>query len=101
MLDVYGAREDPEPGVTGELVARVVPLPPNASRSNPTRRRGLAGKMEPRNNGNGNRKQKRGQNAEVHCVARDRRTQSFVISLPRQRPRRWSSDDLRTHQGPH
>jgi UDP-N-acetylmuramate--alanine ligase len=28
VLDVYGAREDPEPGVTGELVARAVPLPP-------------------------------------------------------------------------
>jgi UDP-N-acetylmuramate--alanine ligase len=27
VLDVYGAREDPEPGVTGELVARAVPLP--------------------------------------------------------------------------
>jgi UDP-N-acetylmuramate--alanine ligase len=29
VLDVYGAREDPEPGVTGELVARAVPLPPD------------------------------------------------------------------------
>ncbi len=28
VLDVYGAREDPEPGVTGDLVARSVPLPP-------------------------------------------------------------------------
>lgn len=27
VLDVYGAREDPEPGVTGELVADAVPLP--------------------------------------------------------------------------
>jgi UDP-N-acetylmuramate--alanine ligase len=27
VLDVYGAREDPEPGVTGELVAGKVPLP--------------------------------------------------------------------------
>jgi UDP-N-acetylmuramate--alanine ligase len=27
VLDVYGAREDPEPGVSGELVARAVPLP--------------------------------------------------------------------------
>ena len=27
VLDVYGAREDPEPGVGGELVARAVPLP--------------------------------------------------------------------------
>jgi UDP-N-acetylmuramate--alanine ligase len=29
VLDVYGAREDPEPGVTGDLVARAVPLPPD------------------------------------------------------------------------
>ncbi|MGD9573643.1 MAG: UDP-N-acetylmuramate--L-alanine ligase [Thermoleophilia bacterium] len=28
VLDVYGAREDPEPGVTGELVAAAVTLPP-------------------------------------------------------------------------
>ena len=28
VLDVYGAREDPEPGVTGALVAGAVPLPP-------------------------------------------------------------------------
>ncbi|MGD9527654.1 MAG: UDP-N-acetylmuramate--L-alanine ligase [Pseudonocardia sp.] len=28
VLDVYGAREDPEPGVTGELVAAAVALPP-------------------------------------------------------------------------
>ncbi|WP_245886588.1 UDP-N-acetylmuramate--L-alanine ligase [Umezawaea tangerina] len=28
VLDVYGAREDPEPGVTGGLVAEAVPLPP-------------------------------------------------------------------------
>jgi UDP-N-acetylmuramate--alanine ligase len=27
VLDVYGAREDPEPGVTGELIAGKVPLP--------------------------------------------------------------------------
>ncbi len=27
VLDVYAAREDPEPGVTGELVSRAVPLP--------------------------------------------------------------------------
>ena len=27
VLDVYGAREDPEPGVTGALVANAVPLP--------------------------------------------------------------------------
>ncbi|MEO6084738.1 MAG: UDP-N-acetylmuramate--L-alanine ligase [Umezawaea sp.] len=28
VLDVYGAREDPEPGVTGALVTGAVPLPP-------------------------------------------------------------------------
>ncbi|MBG0817388.1 UDP-N-acetylmuramate--L-alanine ligase [Planomonospora sp. ID82291] len=28
VLDVYGAREDPEPGVSGALVAQKVPLPP-------------------------------------------------------------------------
>ncbi len=28
VLDVYAAREDPEPGVSGELVAAAVPLPP-------------------------------------------------------------------------
>jgi UDP-N-acetylmuramate--alanine ligase len=28
VLDVYGAREDPEPGVSGALVAEAVPLPP-------------------------------------------------------------------------
>jgi len=27
VLDVYGAREDPEPGVSGALVAGAVPLP--------------------------------------------------------------------------
>lgn len=27
LLDVYGAREDPLPGVTGELIAQAVPLP--------------------------------------------------------------------------
>jgi UDP-N-acetylmuramate--alanine ligase len=27
VLDVYGAREDPQPGVTGELIAERVPLP--------------------------------------------------------------------------
>jgi UDP-N-acetylmuramate--alanine ligase len=27
VLDVYGAREDPEPGVSGRLVADAVPLP--------------------------------------------------------------------------
>ena len=28
VMDVYAAREDPEPGVTGALVATAVPLPP-------------------------------------------------------------------------
>ncbi|HEY0814127.1 MAG TPA: UDP-N-acetylmuramate--L-alanine ligase [Pseudonocardia sp.] len=28
VLDVYGAREDPEPGVSGALIAEHVPLPP-------------------------------------------------------------------------
>jgi UDP-N-acetylmuramate--alanine ligase len=28
VMDVYAAREDPEPGVTGALVAAAVPLPP-------------------------------------------------------------------------
>ena len=29
VMDVYPAREDPEPGVTGDLVATAVPLPPD------------------------------------------------------------------------
>lgn len=29
VMDVYAAREDPEPGVTGALVAAAVPLPPS------------------------------------------------------------------------
>jgi UDP-N-acetylmuramate--alanine ligase len=29
VMDVYAAREDPEPGVTGALVAGAVPLPPD------------------------------------------------------------------------
>jgi UDP-N-acetylmuramate--alanine ligase len=37
VLDVYGAREDPEPGVTGELVARAVPLPPERVAFEPDR----------------------------------------------------------------
>jgi UDP-N-acetylmuramate--alanine ligase len=37
VLDVYGAREDPEPGVTGELVARAVPLPPERVTFEPDR----------------------------------------------------------------
>ena len=32
VLDVYGAREDPEPGVSGALVAEHVPLPPERVR---------------------------------------------------------------------
>jgi UDP-N-acetylmuramate--alanine ligase len=30
VMDVYAAREDPEPGVTGALVASSVPLPPES-----------------------------------------------------------------------
>ena len=37
VLDVYGAREDPEPGVSGALVASRVPCPPSRW---PTRRTG-------------------------------------------------------------
>jgi UDP-N-acetylmuramate--alanine ligase len=37
VLDVYGAREDPEPGVTGELVSRAVPLPPDRVAYEPDR----------------------------------------------------------------
>jgi UDP-N-acetylmuramate--alanine ligase len=37
VLDVYGAREDPEPGVTGDLVARAVPLPPGRVAFEPDR----------------------------------------------------------------
>jgi UDP-N-acetylmuramate--alanine ligase len=36
VLDVYAAREDPEPGVSGELVARAVPLPPGQVTFAPT-----------------------------------------------------------------
>lgn len=36
VLDVYGAREDPEPGVTGELIARKVALPEGAVHYEPT-----------------------------------------------------------------
>lgn len=32
VLDVYGAREDPEPGVSGALIAEHVPLPPDRVR---------------------------------------------------------------------
>ena len=32
VLDVYGAREDPEPGVSGAMVAEHVPLPPECVR---------------------------------------------------------------------
>ncbi len=37
VLDVYGAREDPEPGVSGELVTRAVPLPPDRVAFEPDR----------------------------------------------------------------
>jgi UDP-N-acetylmuramate--alanine ligase len=37
VLDVYGAREDPEPGVTGDLVAGAVPLPPDRVAYEPDR----------------------------------------------------------------
>ncbi len=37
VLDVYGAREDPEPGVSGELVTRSVPLPPERVTFEPDR----------------------------------------------------------------
>ena len=36
VLDVYGAREDPEPGVTGALVAGAVDLPAGAVRHVPS-----------------------------------------------------------------
>jgi UDP-N-acetylmuramate--alanine ligase len=32
VLDVYGAREDPQPGVSGALIADAVPLPPDRVR---------------------------------------------------------------------
>ena len=32
VLDVYGAREDPQPGVSGALIADAVPLPPERVR---------------------------------------------------------------------
>ena len=35
-MDVYGAREDPVPGVTGALVADAVPLPPESVRFEPS-----------------------------------------------------------------
>ena len=37
VLDVYGAREDPVPGVTGALVADAVPLPADQVRFVPDR----------------------------------------------------------------
>jgi UDP-N-acetylmuramate--alanine ligase len=37
VLDVFGAREDPLPGVTGELVAAAVPLPAGRVRFEPDR----------------------------------------------------------------
>ncbi|MGH3793936.1 MAG: UDP-N-acetylmuramate--L-alanine ligase [Pseudonocardiaceae bacterium] len=36
LLDVYGAREDPLPGVTGELIADAVPLPPDCVHYEPS-----------------------------------------------------------------
>jgi UDP-N-acetylmuramate--alanine ligase len=36
VLDVYGAREQPEPGVTGRIVADAVPLPPARVRFEPS-----------------------------------------------------------------
>jgi len=36
VLDVYGAREDPQPGVTGALVAEAVPLPAGAVHYEPS-----------------------------------------------------------------
>ena len=36
VMDVYAAREDPMPGVTGMLVAQAVPLPPEAVRYEPS-----------------------------------------------------------------
>jgi UDP-N-acetylmuramate--alanine ligase len=35
VMDVYPAREDPIPGVTGEIVAAAVPLPPDRVRFEP------------------------------------------------------------------
>ena len=39
VMDVYVAREDPEPGVTGRLVADAVPLPPEQVRRSSRRGR--------------------------------------------------------------
>jgi UDP-N-acetylmuramate--alanine ligase len=36
VMDVYGAREDPVPGVTGAMVAEAVPLPPDRVRFEPS-----------------------------------------------------------------
>jgi UDP-N-acetylmuramate--alanine ligase len=36
VMDVYGAREDPVPGVTGAMVAEAVPLPPECVRFEPS-----------------------------------------------------------------
>ena len=35
-MDVYVAREEPEPGITGALVAGAVPLPPERVRFEPS-----------------------------------------------------------------
>jgi UDP-N-acetylmuramate--alanine ligase len=36
VMEVYGAREDPVPGVTGAMVADAVPLPPERVRFEPS-----------------------------------------------------------------
>jgi len=36
VLDVYGAREQPEPGVTGRIIAEAVPLPASSVRFEPS-----------------------------------------------------------------
>ncbi len=36
VMEVYAAREDPEPGVSGALVAAAVPLPPEHVRFEPS-----------------------------------------------------------------
>ena len=36
VMEVYAAREDPEPGVSGSLVARAVPLPAEQVRFEPS-----------------------------------------------------------------
>ncbi|RRO16084.1 UDP-N-acetylmuramate--L-alanine ligase [Saccharopolyspora rhizosphaerae] len=36
VLDVYGAREDPQPGVTGKLISDAIPLPPESVHFEPS-----------------------------------------------------------------